>query len=415
MKSISLSDINDDHLLVRVFWSFLFIVISAAFTYSSIFYKNLPPEPYGFLFNPAEHFSDFIENLAFIKHNDPYFKSEAWHIAFYPPGGFLAIKILKLIGITSYKKWIVFNYIIVLGVIICHCIREKITPTYTRLLYLLFLLANPAFLFAIDRGNMESVVLIIIVASFLERSAFTSGLLMGLAVAIKIWPAVFFLVFLQQGRRAGMVAMLISFLMFTSASLFSFDSDILPQLHEWIKNISTWSSSRLLSKDIYEAFSGLKRDILPDYTVDLWDAIRMICLNYDLYTTSWVPYFTYKTLIFILVSISAYNIYKANNTLSSWYIAACIAIISLPLTYFYRIFIVEIILIICSMRHAGGLKNLIPIYAFICVPFNFLQYIYPASLGQIYIPFSIVLLIIHQNILMMKAKRLADTPSRLNP
>ena len=142
-------------------------------------------------------FSDFFQILYASKATHPYL----FHATDYPPG---ALVVTRLFG--------VFPDVIALAVFVALCIGlisgvVQSIPTVSRVFKVSLVLCFPV-MFAVDRGNLDllAVALVLLATYYDETNPTIIGLLIGIAVAIKLWPIVFIFAFT---RRIGFARILL--------------------------------------------------------------------------------------------------------------------------------------------------------------------------------------------------------------
>jgi len=155
--------------------------------------------PYStFLFMPNDRFNDFFNIYKATMHLNPYTES----VSVYLPFTYLPIYIF-----TFLKPYIayLFFFLLFFSFLIVAAIKYLPSENLTnRLLtfFSLFVVSYPI-LFTLDRGNLECFVFIFLglfIYCYNTRKVFFEALFLACAIAMKIYPAVFMILFLADRR-----------------------------------------------------------------------------------------------------------------------------------------------------------------------------------------------------------------------
>jgi hypothetical protein len=176
--------------------------LSTIFHYVQGFYLGLPYPYNSFLFIPSDHFMDFFNDY---KAAQQYLAGTSSTITYTP----FAHTVMSLL--TLMPKWWAFG--LIASVFVCTMVfmlgrfyvSDPGTPLATRLgqLFVLLAMSYPV-LFALDRGNQEMLVFVLLFwffyFYFVKRRTWLGVAFLTAAIAMKIYPAVF-LVLLIADRR----------------------------------------------------------------------------------------------------------------------------------------------------------------------------------------------------------------------
>jgi len=150
--------------------------------------RNLTP------FGPSGPiFSDFYQMATLASFNNVY-ESSATN---YPPFGIL---LLKLLGNLSYLATFLMIIFFCVGVLIGNSRHFS----KNGILDVLITLTSFPLVFAIARGNLDllaSALVILAIAAFKNEKTTWTVVLLSTAVALKLWPIVFVLIFLKKGFK----------------------------------------------------------------------------------------------------------------------------------------------------------------------------------------------------------------------
>lgn len=152
----------------------------------------LAPQSNTPFFQPGPRFSDFFQILYASRYASPYKYQKATN---YPQG---ALLIARLLGF--FHGWVA----LALYVSICLGIISAVIwsiHSLPKLAKFALVLSYPI-MYAVDRGNFDliCVALILLSVSISEYRPALAGCLIGIAIAAKIWPAIFMLALLRQPK-----------------------------------------------------------------------------------------------------------------------------------------------------------------------------------------------------------------------
>lgn len=154
---------------------------------------------------PGPRFSDWFQVSLFSKYTDPY----AFDATNYPP---TSIVFMKLFGFLSARGSFALVFGASAGMLLAcwwHVVG-RFNGARSWLMCIPAVISFPI-LFAYDRGNMDIAAVALIFAAIIfneNDKGKVAGLLLAIAVVIKLWPVIFVVAFLlkRSTRAAGVVA-----------------------------------------------------------------------------------------------------------------------------------------------------------------------------------------------------------------
>jgi len=184
------------------------------------------PYPYNtFLFKPADRYMDFYTNLAANAKLNPYFGENFLQ---YPFLGIICW-VFSLIP-RPYTYFLYLFIVISLSIYFIYQLLWQM-PWYkkTLFIFILFFLSYPV-LFSIDRGNFEFLLFAALMASlyfYVRKNYLISAICLALAIAMKIYPALFLLLFIADKKyREAIISVVIAVLL-TLVSLLFFQGGLI--------------------------------------------------------------------------------------------------------------------------------------------------------------------------------------------
>jgi len=178
-----------------------------------------------FLFDPRDQFNDFFHTYRIAEDHNPYFTSYRFQGVYYPFTYFIVyfftllrppVALLLLSG--SLTVFLVYYNWQGLG--------RHDAPAARKALYcaILTFMGFP-YLFLMDRGNTDIFILLTLgpmLILFLRKQWHASAVMLGLAAAFKLYPAVLGLLFLAERRYKAAFTAFAAFLVATLVGLLSF-------------------------------------------------------------------------------------------------------------------------------------------------------------------------------------------------
>jgi hypothetical protein len=209
--------------------SFIIVVgftAAAGYHYYRGMYLGRPYPENTFLFLPSVHFSDFYDVVRDGHTLDPYLEYSS---AQYP---FLAL-LGYLFSLIPRYHYAVFAAT-VCGVLFFGAVHLWVDNWHMSAthVFVIALLSYP-FLIAVDRGNFELLVFILLLAFlffFTRKRYWASALCLSLAISMKLYPAILLVLFVPERKYREMAATIASAAAVTLASLACFNGGIGPNL-----------------------------------------------------------------------------------------------------------------------------------------------------------------------------------------
>jgi hypothetical protein len=197
------------------------ILLSAVITYIGTFYLKLPMDKVllynaddpGYVEPPGEsnpilgvhRFNDFLQVLSYANSSDP-FNPDKEYPSMYGPLGLLLIKPL-----TYLPELVSVMLLSLVASVALYAILKLMTPklgkTNRVIFSVVFLFMSKPFLLALDRGNIQGIIVALNVAFFYfswREKNFLADVLLTISICIKIYPVVF-LVYLLKEKEYGRV------------------------------------------------------------------------------------------------------------------------------------------------------------------------------------------------------------------
>jgi hypothetical protein len=174
-------------------------VCSVFFHYIEGVYLNLPYPHNTFLFNPFDRFSDFNVLYDVMQFRSPYVGPNA--SAQYPLLNFIFLGMGLLPRIASLVIYMsLFIYVFLIFTILFTFPENP--KKHISEIFILSFLTYP-FLFTIDRGNLECLVLISLLAfiySYQKKKYLLSTVFLSFAIAMKLFPIVLVVLYLSDKK-----------------------------------------------------------------------------------------------------------------------------------------------------------------------------------------------------------------------
>jgi len=191
------------------------ILFSAVITYIGTYYLKLPmdkvllynAEDPGYVEPPGvsapilgiHRFNDFLQVLSYAKSPDPFNPSKEYP-SMYGPFGLLLIK--PLTYIPELLSVILLSLVTSVALYtILKLMTPKLDKTSRVIFSVVFLFMSKPFLLALDRGNIQGVIVALNIAFFYlswRQKNFFADLLLTISICIKIYPAIFLIYLLKE-------------------------------------------------------------------------------------------------------------------------------------------------------------------------------------------------------------------------
>jgi hypothetical protein len=333
------------------------LIVVAAGTLSAVLYHFVLMRmllhydyPYNtFLFIPKDRFADFYNQFKLSANRDPFVtdgETVAWERAYFP---FTYLLMWSLSPLHRKLSHIIISIAFIysfIGMMHWYCTKESKYPvhpenvaTMKNLITAVVLLSYPM-IFLLDRGNLEMLAAIpTILAVFLigrdndAQGRFpTSGVLLGIATALKLFPAVFSLLLLKKRRYWEFVLVFVLAIALNIISVCLFRSPIELTLKGVFAGERYWLDTYVLSSSAVMG-SGMA------YSSGFFNLIKCFLINHDL---SVVTRF-YSIAAVLLMCFVAWLVVSGRTTyLLAVYLLTCAMIILPHMSGDYRLIYVFI-------------------------------------------------------------------------
>ena len=210
-------------------------------------YNGLGYYPYNtFLFNPADKFNDFYNIYKATIDLNPY----AAPVSVYFPFTFIVVYLFTLLH-NDHLALYVFTFIF-LAFLITYVYRaipsvkksEKSMDTF-----ILIFMSYPV-LFNLDRGNWESVLFVFLVLFlyyYQKKDDLKSVFFLSLAISMKLYPAVFIVLFLADKKYRNILYTGISVIVITMLSAFMLEGGVAKSLLGLKNNLENFRNAYIMS------------------------------------------------------------------------------------------------------------------------------------------------------------------------
>jgi Glycosyltransferase family 87 len=224
-----------------------------------------------FLFMPEDRFNDWYNSVSAAVNADPYFERRTTS-AYFP-----FAYVLLLIGARASSNASVVVYLIVslallVGAIACTLHRARAAGLIGvrhgegtfLLLFGACLLSYPV-LFSLDRGNIDlwiAAMCMFFVASLGARQEILGFVALGVAIALKGYPAAFLVLALGERKYGSMLLSLALAAGLTVLALASMDGGMVRSFNGWLENLGEFHRRYVLGSDSMFAtsdpYSGIR-------------------------------------------------------------------------------------------------------------------------------------------------------------
>jgi len=271
--------------------------LSVLFHYVYGLYLNTSYPLNTFLFIPTDRFNDFF---------NPYYYSNTFNASAAAPIPYLpfAILLMRLFALLPPVPALVVMIFLFLGFFLFQNNRLIVNDIFNRYLkpqvFFIFSFLTYPMLFAIDRGNIELIVYIFIgmflYGYYIKKSNWLSIIFLSMAIAMKIFPAVFLVLFVSDKKYREAIYCLLStvFITFTSLGLMSY---LTKKSFLTIFNITRVSMSNY-TKVYTIAMRGLNHGHTLWGIINVGSAIRGFSL-----TALLKPYEIFALIAFLIIAL----------------------------------------------------------------------------------------------------------------
>lgn len=228
--------------------SIVFIIVILGFGLSVIYHYILGAYlgygfPYNtFLFNPADKFADFTNIVRMAKNLNPYY-SGSWPLYF--PFGFISAFLLSLIPV---KISLVAFFLLFISIFVVYFLHQK--PSQIELFKgVTIVLFSYPFLFCFDRANFEMLVFLFVVlfVFYLRKDKMIiSSIFLSFAISIKLFPAVFLILFFSKKNYKYLILILVACIVETILSLYMVKGSPISNINDLIFWLGKYRESYII-------------------------------------------------------------------------------------------------------------------------------------------------------------------------
>jgi hypothetical protein len=228
------------------------------------------------LFLPEFRFSDFYQLFISAQSQDPF--SNAGVV--YPP---FVMLIFDLTGFFSARQGLILFLGMTLAGITALFANAMLSRKDFSFLDKTGVLAATCLsfpiVFAVDRGNLDILIAVLLVSAVWLNSKtsnrYASGIVIGLAAAIKVYPVFLLPIFYYQKRdKRVIVAFLVTFTLLSATGVLRYNMELI----DFVKTVILGSSGQELSLDSALRWNGSLAAfvttavvlVAPDYAVETW-------------------------------------------------------------------------------------------------------------------------------------------------
>jgi energy-converting hydrogenase Eha subunit C len=209
------------------------------------------------------YFGDLTSVLCHSKQDSPYFSAVPTN---YFPFAYIVLRpLLQVfkagIGITAAVYFSIFVTIITLTLLR----KYQNIKAETKIIIILSIFLAQPFLQMIDRGNNQLVVLSMLFVGLYfssKGSKFIGPFCLGIAIALKLYPIIFALRFVQQRRWFELFITIKTTVLLTLMSLLLFDRGVISNLVEMLSDINNYRDIRHTSLSYNNSMMALLNSLL---------------------------------------------------------------------------------------------------------------------------------------------------------
>ena len=262
----------------EVWWLVLIMVVGflVAVTshYVEGFYLRRPFPLNTFLSNPVYRFSDLYQTLSVSGHPSPYLGSSAPLPSSYLPLTHLLLKPFTWLPYFLALPLFLFSTMAAILWLLARQLLDLNLPLRLLVTGVIGLMNYPI-LFMLDRGNVESLVLLILAASALSarRGAWKwSAVLIGAAAAMKGYPLLFVLVLVGGRRYRDATVAVVTAVALTLVSFMTFSGGLVENARAFINSLGAFFANNVGETGIQHgsSLSGLATAVAQTLPAMSW-------------------------------------------------------------------------------------------------------------------------------------------------
>jgi hypothetical protein len=182
-------------------------VVAVVFHYIMGMYQGVGFPYNTFLFDPTDRFNDLFNSFHIAGNFDPYVQKVGYDPAVYFPFAYTLLCSINFFQSQNFFPALIiilslFAVFLIAGNYLALVNLNMSKANLYKNIFILSFLSYP-FLFVVDRANIECILFIFLAGFlyfFLEKKYFKSALLLSLAVAMKGYPGLFWLLFIKERK-----------------------------------------------------------------------------------------------------------------------------------------------------------------------------------------------------------------------
>jgi hypothetical protein len=215
--------------------------LAVAFHYAQGFYNGLAYPNNTFLFLPQGSFNDFFQVLWDGHTLNPYLGYQSAQYPFLIIIGYL-FSLIPRYALPIYVLLICFSFVFF------NIAFLSVGNLYTSAthIFIITFLSYP-FLFAIDRGNFESLLFILLLAFtffYTRKQYLASTIILAFAISMKIYPAILLVLFIPEKKYREIAVCIGSTIVITLGSLLCFKGGLFSNLSFLLQGSNIGSNGR---------------------------------------------------------------------------------------------------------------------------------------------------------------------------
>lgn len=219
-----------------------------------------------FLFIPDDKFMDYFNSINIVTDLNPYFSEKIVGCAAYFPFTYSLLYFFSLVGkrgsFTIYSAAFIGYFIYYCRSNILHNIQLDTSENkreYANYIFIFSLLSFP-FLFVLDRGNIESIVFVLLtlfLSSYQHKHYNYSAIFLALASALKAYPFLFAVLFLVDNQKKYIWHAAILTIAVSIISIFTFQNGLIANIQGLMQQLKLFNNIYIVGSAGLEFNSSL--------------------------------------------------------------------------------------------------------------------------------------------------------------
>lgn len=368
--------------------------------------------PYNtFLFTPDDRFNDFFNMLRVCKDNNPYLTSYWLKSVYFP----VANTFFYLFGLIRNEWLSIGVYTCAFLAVYLNYIKKKLFALSSldsiRDFIIIGFLTYPV-LFSLDRANLDMYIFLLILGFvlFFQKGRFVlAALFLSMAIAMKLYPAVFIFLFFKEKKYKEIVITIAATLCITVLSLMSYQGGFVENLQGMQSVLQGFNQS-------YSGAAGLQ------HNVSYYGVLKLVTVGYyyvaqgihDGATASVlaneVLKIPYMFLVLLLFAFIVFHVLKYEQTLwKNVYLLSAAMILFPQVSFDYKLIhiLIPIILFLQDESWTPFSKGYLVLFGIMLIPNNYLYIKGDISIAVIVYPIIMttlaILVILERMIYQSKA------------